>query len=205
MKAEEAGTLERGRIALLKKNFGFIKSSTRQLDVFFHLNSLQEADRNSVKVGQDVQYVVSTDPGSGRPQASQVTFLPPGAVVLEKVSQETFVGKVHDPCSSKPLASGLLQLVAGAKVHYVTYKECPQQPLQRGDLVTFRLVQDLKKAAALKESHHPKAVSIAHCAIDVAPLTAEQQVGLTPEQRAALLSLELLSAAKEATASMSKS
>lgn len=70
--------MERGKIArVMDKGYGFISREGEEKDLFFHLNELQNADFDSLKEGDDVEFEVTE--GEKGPQATKVSKVDGGA------------------------------------------------------------------------------------------------------------------------------
>lgn len=66
--------MQQGTIArLMDKGYGFIQSEGSNKDLFFHANELQNADFNSLREGDKVEFEVTQ--GQKGPQASNVSRL----------------------------------------------------------------------------------------------------------------------------------
>ncbi|MCK4386631.1 MAG: cold shock domain-containing protein [Candidatus Pacebacteria bacterium] len=64
--------MKKGTIVRLKEQgYGFIKTEDSEKDLFFHSNELQNADFNSLKEGDAVEFEVTE--GQKGPQAVNVT------------------------------------------------------------------------------------------------------------------------------------
>ena len=83
-----------GRVALLKKEFGFIRQVSRPGDLFFHFSQLEDGlTAGEVVVGDDVEFTVHRD-GTGKMSAQSVRRAAPGSVVFDEVSETVFEGVV---------------------------------------------------------------------------------------------------------------
>ena len=64
--------MQQGTIVLkMDKGYGFIKSDGGEKDLFFHANELQNADFDSVKEGDKVEFEIAQ--GQKGPQATKVS------------------------------------------------------------------------------------------------------------------------------------
>ncbi|PSC71991.1 Cold shock domain-containing [Micractinium conductrix] len=88
------GGRQLGRVALLKKEFGFIRQMDRPGDMFFHFSQLEGWSSDDVKVGDDVEYTVRRDRDGTKLSAVQIRRAPQGAVVFETVSEELHRGVI---------------------------------------------------------------------------------------------------------------
>jgi len=120
----EGATLERGKVVSDKGDFGFLRSTTRVEEVYFHIShilSLEDGDEKSrgmLKEGQDVEFYVVNESGGGAPSsgdrrgskkgdkslsARKIKVLPQGSVKFELTIAEGVTGTVTE-C---PVASGM--------------------------------------------------------------------------------------------------
>ena len=103
----EDDTPQLGKIALLKKEFGFIKRLNNPSDLFFHFTEFDSSMENP-QVGDEVSFYVSTD-SQGRKCATNVTRAPAGSVQFELLSNEVYYGVVVE----KPSVSKSYQKTVG--------------------------------------------------------------------------------------------
>eukprot|EP00474_Spongospora_subterranea_P008727 CRZ09185.1 hypothetical protein [Spongospora subterranea] len=79
---------ETGVVITVKDAFGFIRCAEREEKLFFHFSSMvNTSPKREVDRGDEVSFVVLSDPETKRLSASQVLILPPGTVVFEEVSE----------------------------------------------------------------------------------------------------------------------
>jgi len=101
----ENAALEEGIVVSLNNGFGFIKSNKRREDVYFHYSQLiipepeeGEDDDFELKKGQEVKFLVVTEPGSnksnGKISARQIECLPKGSVIFRTVEVKGVKGIV---------------------------------------------------------------------------------------------------------------
>jgi cold shock CspA family protein len=103
-------TLEQGIVTSLKADFGFLRSNRRREEVYFHYSHVElpddeanddVADEFELKEGQDMEFLVVSEPGTGGPKetlsAREVKFLPKGSVVFHAVVAEGVTGVVTRP------------------------------------------------------------------------------------------------------------
>jgi len=93
---------EMGVICLLKDNYGFVRCSEREEDIFFHCTSLippqplsseeLHAFITSIRVGNEVSFHVVNDPRTGKLSAVNLSLLPKGSVVFTDTIQERIRG-----------------------------------------------------------------------------------------------------------------
>mmetsp|Transcript_5965 Transcript_5965/g.11558 ORF Transcript_5965/g.11558 Transcript_5965/m.11558 type:complete len:1473 (-) Transcript_5965:116-4534(-) len=120
----EGATLERGKVVSDKGDFGFLRSTTRVEEVYFHISHIlsredgDEKPRGMLKEGQDVEFYVVNESGGGAPSsgdrrgskkggkslsARKIKVLPQGSVKFEHTIAEGVTGTVTE-C---PVASGM--------------------------------------------------------------------------------------------------
>ena len=98
-------TLEQGVVVSLKQDFGFLRSSSRREEVYFHYSYVhlpeEGEDEHELQIGQDMEFLVVTedveDRSNNRKQktsARQVNFLPKGTVVFDKLIAEGVTGMI---------------------------------------------------------------------------------------------------------------
>ncbi|GAX85509.1 hypothetical protein CEUSTIGMA_g12925.t1 [Chlamydomonas eustigma] len=89
---------EYGVIATLRKRFGFIKCCSRNLDLFFHFDDLQDGIlRADLEVGLQVLYTptrVSQSDGSSRLVAKKVGRAERGMVIFHDISEHQMLGLI---------------------------------------------------------------------------------------------------------------
>jgi cold shock CspA family protein len=83
---------EQGRVRALKDGFGFIACCERPGDLFFHF---QEAPRDGIRIGDDVEFTCAHSGRSQRPCAIGLEVLPPGTVWFEKPVSGKWLGEVE--------------------------------------------------------------------------------------------------------------
>ena len=187
---------ERGRVALLKKEFGFIRQISRPGDVFFHFSQVRDTEHGEIKVGQDVEFTMQVSK-PGRKSALDVHRIAPGLVVFEQISMYILRGIVTSPPSLgkeyRDAIPGIIEfdslqavtaLTAGdmalhglvqspvGKAHILFYSTDLPKNKKRGprigDHVTFRVKLDVAAAAAAMHAANPMAAALgARRAIDV--------------------------------------
>ncbi|KAL4440355.1 hypothetical protein ABPG75_003356 [Micractinium tetrahymenae] len=180
-----------GRIALLKKEFGFIRQMERPGDMFFHFSQLEGWGQEDVRVGDDVEYTIRRDHRDpNKLSAVQIRRALPGAVVFETASEELIRGVVLErPQLGKQYmgSSGVVEYLcpegeaeaaAAAAAGEAAVPGAPgfgksQLPfspqdvaqgsgsLRVGDHVTFRLLTNLQAARAAAQATVPGAAAYA--------------------------------------------
>ncbi|KAL4429026.1 hypothetical protein ABPG77_006065 [Micractinium sp. CCAP 211/92] len=179
-----------GRVALLKKEFGFIRQMERPGDMFFHFSQLEGWGPEEVKVGDDVEYTIRRDHRDpNKLSAVQIRRAPPGAVIFETVSAELIRGVVverpqlgkqyvgssgvleYTPVEGEPPAAGDAggeAAVPGAPGYGRSQLPFSAQDvtqgggsLRVGDHVTFRTLTNLQAARAAAQATVPGAAAYA--------------------------------------------
>lgn len=85
--------IEFGTIISVRKQFGFIKPCSRQLDIFFHFSSIVPGlELEEVKPGLEVQFLVTQE--AGKACAKQVDRAPQGVAVYETITQQQVLGHI---------------------------------------------------------------------------------------------------------------
>jgi len=94
--------LEMGVICLLKDNYGFVRCTDREEDIFFHCTSLippqplsseeLHAFITSIRVGNEVSFHVVNDTRTSKLSAVNLSLLPKGSVVFTDTIQEKVRG-----------------------------------------------------------------------------------------------------------------
>lgn len=157
---EEVDEVQYGKVALMKKAFGFIKRVEHAGDLFFHFSEVVSAIED-IKVGDDLQFFVKRDE-SGKCYATNVSKAQPGTVQFEVVGNELyhgvviekpFISKSYEKSAGviefvdKPLADGriggMLRKKDTKKILFYASDSEGSQSLRQGDHVTFRMLTDL--------------------------------------------------------------
>jgi len=118
---DEPSEPQLGKVALLKKEFGFIKRLGHSLDLFFHFSEVDESPE-SLQVGDELEFVVKQD-SVGRKYASKVTRVAKGSIQFEVIGNEVFHGVVVE----KPAMTKHYQKTAGI----IDYQEKPLESKTR--------------------------------------------------------------------------
>eukprot|EP00890_Picochlorum_soloecismus_P001508 jgi/Picsp_1/2358/NSC_05821-R1_cold shock domain-containing protein e1 len=167
---DEPAEPQLGKVALLKKEFGFIKRLGYSLDLFFHFSEVDE-NPESLQVGDELEFVVKQD-SVGRKYASKVTRVAKGSIQFEVIGSEVFHGVVVE----KPAMTKHYQKTAGI----VDYQEKPlegktripkhytkqpclkilfhsgenpgTQSLRNGDHIYFKMLTDVSALKAAESS-----------------------------------------------------
>lgn len=105
------GTIEQGVVTSLKNDYGFLRSNKRHEEVYFHYSNVElsnggtsgedeeDEDEHVLKEGQDMEFVVVTEPSEGKSRKSRCSarkarFLPKGSVLFRTTLAEGVLGKV---------------------------------------------------------------------------------------------------------------
>eukprot|EP01137_Pigoraptor_chileana_P000542 Opistho-2@36906 len=91
--------VEQGFISGLKDNFGFIETSDREREVFFHYSEF-DGSVDELRVGDEVEYASSTR--QGKPSAVKVRKLKKGTILSEEVGDVEYSGTVTVAPPSRP-------------------------------------------------------------------------------------------------------
>jgi cold shock CspA family protein len=118
---DEPAEPQLGKVALLKKEFGFIKRLGHSLDLFFHFSEV-DGNPEGLKVGDELEFVVRQD-SVGRKYASKVTRVAKGSIQFEVIGNEVFHGVVVE----KPAMTKHYQKTAGI----IDYQEKPLESKAR--------------------------------------------------------------------------
>ena len=167
---------ELGVIGALKNNFGFVKCVDRPVDIFFHFSSLTDLAVEDLRLGMDVEFVVSQT-RDGRLMAQKMARAARGAAVFETYSEEVYEGKVvvkmfykgqysSGPNGNRP---GLIEATIDGQKASLPYgiNDLDDNRLKPNvdELVTFRIATDVKRekasAAAGKPGLGRRAVKVA--------------------------------------------
>jgi len=147
---EICDAVERGLVATMKDNFGFIKCEDRPEELFFHFSDVR--DRDGVRPGDSVEFRVGRS--RGKVNAVEITMLPRGTVVLEELLEGPFQGVVKLPAmqprkgqSASQESQGMIEVSneeSGA-TETVSYRnsDCQERRgFRKGDDVEFAIMLD---------------------------------------------------------------
>jgi cold shock CspA family protein len=184
-----------GRVALLKKEFGFIRQVARPGDLFFHFSQLEKdggLTASDIKVGDDVEYEVTRDK-NGKLSAQCICRAPPGKVVFDVVSDTIYQGVVLEkPVVTKQYVqtSGVLEYASASDPERIVFaaKDCMDgcaSSLRPGDVVKFRIATNVASAAAVSKAAFPPNVAklAGSRAIEVSPVKQSGSVAALNEER----------------------
>jgi cold shock CspA family protein len=187
-----------GRVALLKKEFGFIRQVARPGDLFFHFSQLEGLAAGELAAGLDVEFLVRRD-REGKLSAGAVRRAPPGAVAFDTVGQEVLRGWVVErPAAGKQhvQSGGVIEYelpptaaAAAGRTARLSFAAADAgaagSSLRPGDHVTFRVATNVAAAAAAAEGAAAPAAAAAagRRAIEVAGVRAAGVVDVANPQR----------------------
>lgn len=184
-----------GRVALLKKEFGFIRQMARPGDLFFHFSQLQKdggLTASDIKVGDDVEYEVIRDK-NGKLSAQSICRAPPGKVAFDVVSDTIYQGVVLEkPVITKQYVqtSGVLEYASASDLHRIVFaaKDCMDgaaSSLRPGDVVKFHIATNIASAAAVSKAALPPNVAklAGTRAVEVSPVKQSGSIAALNEER----------------------
>ncbi|XP_033902362.3 cold shock domain-containing protein E1 isoform X7 [Acipenser ruthenus] len=136
------GLRETGVIEKLLNSYGFIQCSERQARLFFHC-SQYNGNLQELKVGDDVEFEVSSDRRTGKPIAVKLVKIKPEILPEERITGQVVCAiPNHLDGKSAPgqAPTGSVCYERNGEVFYLTY--APEDvegslPLETGDKVTF--------------------------------------------------------------------
>ncbi|XP_043973653.1 cold shock domain-containing protein E1 isoform X9 [Gambusia affinis] len=155
------GIRETGVVEKLLTSYGFIQCSERQARLFFHC-SQYNGNLQELKIGDDVEFEVSSDRRTGKPIAVKLLKIKPEVLPEERISGQVgpdlhvypftvLHGYIHPVVSSVPLnldgkaapgqvPTGSVCYERNGEVFYLTYTPDDVEgnvPLETGDKVSF--------------------------------------------------------------------
>ncbi|XP_063306453.1 cold shock domain-containing protein E1 isoform X5 [Pelobates fuscus] len=135
---------ETGVIEKLLTSYGFIQCSERQARLFFHC-SQYNGNLQELKVGDDVEFEVSSDRRTGKPIAVKLVKIKTEILPEERISGQVVCAVPHNLESKSPAApgqspSGSVCYERNGEVFYLTYT--PEDvdgnvQLETGDKINF--------------------------------------------------------------------
>ncbi|XP_053561274.1 cold shock domain-containing protein E1 [Bombina bombina] len=135
---------ETGVIEKLLTSYGFIQCSERQARLFFHC-SQYNGNLQELKVGDDVEFEVSSDRRTGKPIAVKLVKIKPEIMPEERINGQVVCAVPHNLESKSPAApgqspSGSVCYERNGEVFYLTYT--PEDvdgnvQLETGDKISF--------------------------------------------------------------------
>ncbi|KAM4797173.1 cold shock domain-containing protein E1 isoform 3-T3 [Rhinophrynus dorsalis] len=139
-----AALRETGVIEKLLTSYGFIQCSERQARLFFHC-SQYNGNLQELKVGDDVEFEVSSDRRTGKPIAVKLVKIKTEMLPEERISGQVVCAVPHNLESKSPAApgqspSGSVCYERNGEVFYLTYT--PEDvdgnaQLETGDKINF--------------------------------------------------------------------
>ncbi|XP_023964047.1 cold shock domain-containing protein E1 isoform X1 [Chrysemys picta bellii] len=139
-----AALRETGVIEKLLTSYGFIQCSERQARLFFHC-SQYNGNLQELKVGDDVEFEVSSDRRTGKPIAVKLVKIKPEILPEERINGQVVCAVPHNLESKSPAApgqspTGSVCYERNGEVFYLTYT--PEDvdgnvQLETGDKINF--------------------------------------------------------------------
>uniref|UniRef100_A0A8C6LD58 Cold shock domain-containing protein E1 n=1 Tax=Nothobranchius furzeri TaxID=105023 RepID=A0A8C6LD58_NOTFU len=136
------GIRETGVVEKLLASYGFIQCSERQARLFFHC-SQYNGNLQELKVGDDVEFEVSSDRRTGKPIAVKLLKIKPEVLPEERISGQVVSSiPVHLDGKSAPgqVPTGSVCYERNGEVFYLTYTPDDVEGnthLETGDKVSF--------------------------------------------------------------------
>ncbi|XP_069489512.1 cold shock domain-containing protein E1 isoform X5 [Ambystoma mexicanum] len=139
-----AALRETGIIEKLLASYGFIQCSERQARLFFHC-SQYNGNLQELKVGDDVEFEVSSDRRTGKPIAVKLVKIKPEILPEERITGQVVCAVPHNLESKSPAApgqspSGSVCYERNGEVFYLTYTPDDvdgNSHLETGDKINF--------------------------------------------------------------------
>lgn len=139
-----AALRETGIIEKLLASYGFIQCSERQARLFFHC-SQYNGNLQELKVGDDVEFEVSSDRRTGKPIAVKLVKIKPEILPEERITGQVVCAVPHNLESKSPAApgqspSGSVCYERNGEVFYLTYTPDDvdgNSQLETGDKINF--------------------------------------------------------------------
>ncbi|KAJ7331808.1 hypothetical protein JRQ81_013988 [Phrynocephalus forsythii] len=139
-----AGLRETGVIEKLLTSYGFIQCSERQARLFFHC-SQYNGNLQELKVGDDVEFEVSSDRRTGKPIAIKLVKIKTEALPEERINGQVVCAVPHNLESKSPAApgqspTGSVCYERNGEVFYLTYTPEDVEgnvQLETGDKINF--------------------------------------------------------------------
>ncbi|XP_057680775.1 cold shock domain-containing protein E1 isoform X2 [Corythoichthys intestinalis] len=136
------GIREMGVIEKLLTSYGFIQCSERQARLFFHC-SQYNGNLQDLKIGDDVEFEVSSDRRTGKPIAVKLLKIKPEVLPEERISGQV-VSSIHGNIDGKSapgqVPTGSVCYERNGEVFYLTYTTDDVEGnthLDTGDKVSF--------------------------------------------------------------------
>uniref|UniRef100_A0A7M4FBE2 Cold shock domain-containing protein E1 n=1 Tax=Crocodylus porosus TaxID=8502 RepID=A0A7M4FBE2_CROPO len=139
-----AALRETGVIEKLLTSYGFIQCSERQARLFFHC-SQYNGNLQELKVGDDVEFEVSSDRRTGKPIAVKLVKIKPEILPEERINGQVVCAVPHNLESKSPAApgqspTGSVCYERNGEVFYLTYTPEDVEgnvQLETGDKINF--------------------------------------------------------------------
>ncbi|NXI53362.1 CSDE1 protein, partial [Chloroceryle aenea] len=139
-----AALRETGVIEKLLTSYGFIQCSERQARLFFHC-SQYNGNLQELKVGDDVEFEVSSDRRTGKPIAIKLVKIKPEILPEERINGQVVCAVPHNLESKSPAApgqspTGSVCYERNGEVFYLTYTPEDVEgnvQLETGDKINF--------------------------------------------------------------------
>uniref|UniRef100_A0A9L0IXD0 Cold shock domain-containing protein E1 n=1 Tax=Equus asinus TaxID=9793 RepID=A0A9L0IXD0_EQUAS len=139
-----AALRETGVIEKLLTSYGFIQCSERQARLFFHC-SQYNGNLQDLKVGDDVEFEVSSDRRTGKPIAVKLVKIKPEILPEERINGQVVCAVPHNLESKSPAApgqspTGSVCYERNGEVFYLTYTPEDVEgnvQLETGDKINF--------------------------------------------------------------------
>ncbi|XP_061841631.2 cold shock domain-containing protein E1 isoform X1 [Nerophis lumbriciformis] len=135
------GIRETGVIEKLLTSYGFIQCSERQARLFFHCS--QYSNMQDLKIGDDVEFEVSSDRRTGKPIAVKLLRIKPEVLPEERISGQVVAsipGNLDGKAAPGQVPSGSVCYERNGEVFYLTYTADDVEGnihLDTGDKVVF--------------------------------------------------------------------
>ncbi|XP_061745218.1 cold shock domain-containing protein E1 isoform X1 [Nerophis ophidion] len=135
------GIRETGVIEKLLTSYGFIQCSERQARLFFHCS--QYSNMQDLKIGDDVEFEVSSDRRTGKPIAVKLLRIKPEVLPEERISGQVVAsipGNLDGKAAPGQVPTGSVCYERNGEVFYLTYTEDDVEGnthLDTGDKVVF--------------------------------------------------------------------
>uniref|UniRef100_A0A146X624 Cold shock domain-containing protein E1 n=2 Tax=Fundulus heteroclitus TaxID=8078 RepID=A0A146X624_FUNHE len=136
------GIRETGVVEKLLTSYGFIQCSERQARLFFHC-SQYNGNLQELKIGDDVEFEVSSDRRTGKPIAVKLLKIKPEVLPEERISGQVVSSvplNLDGKAAPGQVPSGSVCYERNGEVFYLTYTPDDVEgngPLETGDKVSF--------------------------------------------------------------------
>ncbi|XP_043973669.1 cold shock domain-containing protein E1 isoform X11 [Gambusia affinis] len=136
------GIRETGVVEKLLTSYGFIQCSERQARLFFHC-SQYNGNLQELKIGDDVEFEVSSDRRTGKPIAVKLLKIKPEVLPEERISGQVVSSvplNLDGKAAPGQVPTGSVCYERNGEVFYLTYTPDDVEgnvPLETGDKVSF--------------------------------------------------------------------